>query len=47
MTALAQKEGDILPGASGHHHAFRGCKSALPVESLFCPAGPKIQLKKE
>lgn len=33
ITALAQKEGDILPGAAGHHHAFRGCKSALPVES--------------
>lgn len=48
MAALARKEGNILPEAAGHHHAlFRGFKSALLVESLFCPAGLKIQLKKE
>lgn len=35
------------PRAARHHRAFRRGKSALPVESLFCPAGPKIQLKKE
>lgn len=41
MTALAQKEGDILPGAAGHHHAFRGCKSALPVKAYFAQQDQK------
>lgn len=47
MNALAGEEGDTLPRAARHQRAFRRGKSALPVESLFCPAGPKIQLKKE
>lgn len=47
MNALVGEESDALPRATRHQRTFRRGESALPVESLFCPAGPKIQLKKE